>query len=206
MEHRYCNDSLGIFEGFYESGLYNSDTEYNFNYNREDGEPEYELQDFASFKNAVGQAAKDLLCPMLERDGFIKNVTFAGISSPMYYNFTTDRLLIDMDVDFDALKAWVLATDERRDGFNDYLKHNYTSYDGFCSFVENNVEGFFENSYGDYKDVLIDYYLLVAILDTEHVTDEDWTESSYRYDLVEAADELLWEFMVPVEEADSVTA
>ena len=206
MEYRYCNDNLGIFEGFYESGLYNSDTEYDFNYNREEGEPEYELLDFASFKQAVGQAAKDLLCPMLERDGFIKNVTFAGISSPTYYNFTTDRLLIDMDADFDALKAWVLETEERKEGFGEYLKQNYTSRDGFMSFVENTVEGFFEDSYGSYQDVLIDYYLLVAILDTEHVTDENWTESSYRYDLVEAADGLLWEFMVPVDEADAVTA
>lgn len=206
MEYRYCNDNLGIFEGFYESGLYNSDTEYKFNFCRTEGEPEYELKDFDGFKNAVGEGATDLLCPMLERDGFIKNVKFAGISSPRYYNFTTDRLLIDMDVDFDALKAWVLETEERREGFNAYLKKNYTSYDGFCSFVDNNVEGFFENSYGDYKDVLIDYYLLVAILDTEHVTDKSWTESSYRYDLFEVADDLLWEFMVPVEEDDSITA
>lgn len=200
MQYTYCNDNLGIFEGFYESALYNSDTEYYFNLDS-DG-PECGLEDFDGFKNKVGEAATELLRPMLERDGFARDVRFAGISSPMYYNYTTDKLLVEMDIDFGALREWVLGSESRRDGFGKYLAENYTSRSGFLSFVSNTVDGYFSESYDRYQDVLIDYYLLSRIGGSYKPDYEDVWESQYRLELIEMADGILWDYMVPIADGE----
>lgn len=200
MRYTYTNADTLIFEGFYESNLYNSDTEYNFNYGLEQ---ECELKDFDGFKKAVGKAATNLLRPMLERDGFVSDVKFEGIESPREYNFTTDSLLISMDIDFDALKAWVLETEERRNGFDRYLTVNYSNRPGFFSFVANGIDSYFERSYDRHQNVLIDYYLLTEICGSENVAEDiDW-DCGYCSDLIEAADDALYEYMVPTEDTET---
>lgn len=200
MQYTYTNADTLIFEGFYESALYNSDTEHNFNCGLEE---EYELKDFDGFRKAVGEAATNLLRPMLERDGFVSDVKFEGIKSPREYNFTTDSLLISMDIDFDALKAWVLETEERCNGFDRYLTVNYSNRPGFVSFVGNDLDRYFERSYDRYQDVLIDYYLLTEICGSERVTEDIDLDCDYRLNLIESADDALHEFMIPTEETET---
>ena len=205
-EHmEYCPDNLNIFEGFYESCLYNSDKEYNFNASTEAGEPEYELDDYNEFTKEVGEAAVDCLSTVIGYDDeIVSGLEFSHISSPAYYNFTTDKLVMNADIDLDALKAWVLGDEARRKGFDDYLSEKYSSRDGFTSFVANNVDDYFEDSYDQYYDVLVDYYVLTKIYDGN--PDVVWCclnksiESDYHWRLYEDADEIFYMHMRPASE------
>lgn len=202
----YSPDCLDIFPGFYESLLYNSDTEYCANQDREEGEPEREIKDWAGFTRAVCEGVTEVLRPILERVPEVcDGVVYAGMTSPRYYNYSTDRLEVDMNFDADALKEWVLSDECRREGFDSYLHERYTSYDGFISFVENDIDSFFEESYEAYADVLLDYYVLCEILGDEDVV---WAKRNqrdmpaYTWDIYEVANECFWDFFEPVESDD----
>ena len=205
----YIPDNLMIFEGFYESSLYNSDMEYNFNYNREDGELEYELDDWDEYRKDVCLAVTDALRPYLcNDDGICASVEFNNLSSPMKYNFTTDKIELDIEIDLDKLKDWVLCDEKRRTEFNRYLSAKYTSYNGFMSFVDNNVDAFFKEggSFERFPDVLIDYYVLTEIYGTTDivgVAEKHETREAYHWEIYEAADEIFYMHMKPVADNES---
>lgn len=202
-EFFYTPDNLEIFPGFYESLLYNSDTEYCANQEREEGEPEREIKDWDGFTEAVCKGITDVLRPILEREDFCTDVEYVGMTSPRYYNYSTDKLDIRMQLDLDALKDWVLSDDDRRDGFDAYLREKYTSYDGFCSFVENNIDGYFEK--WEYPDVLVDYYVLCEIFDDPDVVNAKRYQrelTGYTWDIYEIASDCFWEFFEPIESDD----
>jgi hypothetical protein len=69
---------------------------------------------------------------------WIKKVEFTGdFSSPREYNFSTDTLNFTIEVDYKELKKAVLDLKENKE-FAEYLRENYTSYDGFWSYTPNN--------------------------------------------------------------------
>lgn len=57
------------------------------------------------------------------------------IYSPKYYNFATDN--IDLEVELDLAEVLAIVSEER-DSFDDFLRANYSSYDGFLSHTANN--------------------------------------------------------------------
>jgi hypothetical protein len=59
------------------------------------------------------------------------------IYSPKFYNFGTDEIV--MDVTFNKTKVLQVVKKER-EIFNQFLKDDYTSYDGFTSFTSNNYD------------------------------------------------------------------
>lgn len=196
QKHTYHQYSTSLFEGFYESNLYNSDTEYNLNrYLNEgsDNPTEYEIKDFAGFCRKVSEYAVSLLESDLNIDSTIlSNLTLLEIDSPRFYNFSTDRLVISCMVDVQKLRAYALR--QHLDAFESYLKENYTSVDGFISFVPNNAADFkhWMDHHNMAIDVLIEFYLL-SVIDLD----------SYHRDLYEKANELQMEFMTPTSLADA---
>ena len=186
----YQNWSREIFQGFYESELYNSDTEYNINTNCEEGEQGYELQDWEGFTQAVAKAHADLLFDNLEqKEQVIKSIEYKGLYSPRYYNFETDKLELVIDCDVEALKTYCFK--DNCGEFDLYLYDNFTSYDGFISFVPNNVKEFMSKYEDDTErllNVMIEFYILQN-LDLE----------TYRYATVEYAQDCLYDHMKPVE-------
>lgn len=188
----YQNWSTEIFQGFYESELYNSDTEYSFNTNNDEDGQGYELQDWEGFTQAVAKEHADLLFDNLEqKEQIIKSIEYKGLYSPRYYNFETDKLDLIVDCDIEALKGYCFKNYK---AFDLYLHDNFTSYDGFISFVPNNVKEFAEK-YEDDKErllnVMIEFYILQN-LDLE----------TYRYATVEYAQDCLYDHMKPVEQED----
>lgn len=161
---KYTNWSTEIFEGFYESRLYNSDCP--------------SLKDFERFTHRVGKYATAEMYHSLPYRDFtlIRKMKFAGISSPKYYNFETDRLMIEITYDDDALASYCF--EHNRNEFDIYLRQNFTSYDGFISFVANNVSDFKkqmdeEESSGwsnRCSQVMLEFYLLQT-LDLEGIRD-----------------------------------
>jgi len=85
------------------------------------------------------------------------------LDSPREYNFRTDRVFLDLVFDenklsllFDYFEKNILKTKE----FDEYLTNNYTSYDGFMSFVENNPTDFFNNA----KQFKIEFEIMLGLI------------------------------------------
>lgn len=164
MKFNYCNWTTELFAGFYESILFNSDTLYNLNLM--DCIPDgytYDIKDFNKFMDDVGNKATDILADLLPND-IIKSMEFIKISSPHYYNFETDRLIIGMDLNLNKLKQFCFK--DNKESFNEYLKDNFTSYDGFISYISNSIQDFIYdyNTKPLEKDrlinVMVEFYIL----------------------------------------------
>lgn len=206
--YSYCDDSRVIMPGFYESVLFYSDKLYeeNIDYKSycEDNEQEFVEQDIDDFKAYMDEVCKsitdNLIAPMLTEDSNIcDKVEFDHVSSPRYYNFTTDKIVMNLNIDLDALKEFILNNEHYYNGFDKYLKAHYTPRDGFCSFVANNIDDFFNEN--EYMDVLIDYYLLTKIYGYTNVVDmeREYAETSYEYDMIEIADKVFYNHLTAVE-------
>lgn len=162
---KYTNWSTEIFEGFYESRLYYSDCPM--------------LPNFDEFERRVGEYATDIMYESLPIPDFtlIKKMDFVGIYSPKYYNFETDRLMIEITYDDDALASYCF--EHTRNEFDIYLRETFSSYDGFHSFIANNVSDFKTQMEDEEtsgwsnrcSQVMLEFYLLQN-LDFEDVRDK----------------------------------
>ena len=163
------NNDQRIFCGLYESTLYDSDTDYYLAEALADEDTSDKVEvdyDFNEFTKVAGEACVDSLEKELYSHDVVTNMDYVGMSSPRYYNYETDKVLIDVDYNFIALVKYCRHTN--KDKFNQYLKDNYTSYDGFISFVENSVDGFFSKDwFNSHKNmavqVMIEFYLTSEI-------------------------------------------
>ena len=158
--------------GLYESTLYDSDTDY-FLAESIGGSCGDDVDyDFDAFKECAGQSCVDSLEYELYSHDVITDIEYLGMHSPKYYNYDTDRVLVDVDYNFIQLVKYCKHTN--KDRFNQYLKDKYTSYDGYISFVENNVNDFFEKEwFNSHKNmaiqVMIEFYLVQEINLERHV-------------------------------------
>ena len=160
------NNDLRIFQGLYESTLYNSDTDYYLAQTLGGSLGDEVDYDFNEFKQVAGKACVNSLEDELYSHDIIINMDYAGMSSPAFYNYDTDRVLIDIDYNFIALVKYCKHTN--RDKFNQYLKDNYTSYSGYISFVENSIDSFFSKDwFNSHKNmavqIMIEFYLTSEI-------------------------------------------
>ena len=188
MKVEYENFSAELFQGFYDSALYNSDSlsymseeEFNIFYDfRENG--------FEEFEQEVARQCVQLLWDNLDDDkGFIKSLEYKGLYSPRYYNFETDKLDMIVDCDTESLIEYVKTT--ARGDFDKYLQQNWKCRDGFVSFVPDNVGKFFvelEDDFNKLIQVIIEYYLL------KHVNLD-----SYFEDCCDMAREVIIEYTEP---------
>ena len=110
--------------------------------------------DNTKFKAVILERATDFITdevkPLLVDLGLgITDIKVVGMYSPKYYNFETDTLNFDLVTDdkftdniIDVINF--LEPKELAD-FSKFLKDNYTSYDGFTSFTDNNVTDLIES-------------------------------------------------------------
>lgn len=187
---KYINWTCAIFPGFYESDLYNSDTLYNINYSQDEGDPELDFYEggFDEYCQSVAKQAAELLACDLDQDQeIIKESRFVALHSPRFYNYETDKIECELDLDWPALLAWIK---KNLDSFDEYLKNNFTSRDGFWSFVPNNAKEFFndlDNDFDRLSQVIIEYYIL------EHLDLDLWREH-----LWEIASNTIYQYLEPV--------
>ena len=203
---QYTNWSTQIFEGFYESMLWSSDSVLYLS----EGEPEppvgfyYDLCDFDGYEKEVAEYAVHLIdsefsASWYDENKIIYGVRFLGIDSPQYYNFTTDKLEMEVDVDYEGLKKFCLETN--REEFDDYLHEHFTSCDGFISFVDNSVKDFesnLETESDKYDQVMLEFY----ILSQDYFKETDCGWSDYKTDLYEPLNKMQWERLCLYSEKD----
>lgn len=197
---KYINWDTTIFAGFYDSILYSSDMLYDLSqcddelqeneyydfYDDEQGNYTYKLYEQAVSKECV-KALLNNLCQGSKN--IIQDMQFIALHSPAYYNFETDKLEIEITLDWDKLLIW---TQENCGAFNEYLHDNFTTRDGFTSFVPNNYNEFMHDLHDDFErlsQVVIEFYILQN-LDTD----------SYEQDCIEIAGDLIREYTKPTKD------
>lgn len=183
---RFMNDNLRIFPGLYESVLYNSDTDYLLADALGASQGEELIYDFDEFKKLAGNACVDSLDKELYSHDVIIDMRHVGINSPACYNYTTDKVIIDIDYNFIALVKYCKHT--KRKEFNKYLADNYTSCSGYASFVKNSVGEFFAKDwFNSHKNiaiqVMIEFYLINKVDLEAHLCDmyeacQEWLYSN----------------------------
>lgn len=181
-----------LFPGFYESCLYNSDMLYFMSENDEDGK-EWDFVEpngYAEYEIAVCKKCIEDIMDLMENNDAITDMQFKEINSPREYNFTTDKLVCEVEIDLDKLRKYCYETE--REKFEEYLKENYSSYDGFISFIPNNVKEFEQEK--DDTDVMIDFYILSHL--EEGYSEEGW-EILREYN-AESAQNLIYNYVQPI--------
>ena len=169
---------LPFFCGFYESPLYNCDTLY---WETTENEMEYwrdrfddetltanDLDiDFPRFTEECAKAYMDAFFNNADCPGFIKSMEFSKIVSPSYYNFETDRLFVNVEFEEDWRDKVKTFMDENKEWLTERIKKDWSSRDGFFSFMNNTYEGWYEELQSDdaderYIGVMIGYIMYCA--------------------------------------------
>lgn len=146
------------------------------------GEPVYEefVCDGEDIKNSILENAPEFLeerirevCPSAQFSDY-------SVYMPRAYNFETDTLNFTLDIsDADYQRMYDECINDPE--FEEFLKDNYSSYDGFFSYMANNLEDF---------ETQKDFYKVSAMLNFL-TRDEDYREG-VDYDYDEALNEWMW--------------
>lgn len=169
------NIELPFFPGYYESILYSSDDSYyaikeelEYYKNEYDGDADGEIYaqlteddldfDFEGYVKEMNDYWVDAFKSNMPE--IVVSVENVEMTSPKYYNFETDRLWADVKLSDDWQDKVRTFMDENKDWLRDRIKKDWTSYDGFNSFMSNNFD------------------------DTSHDDDEDyWGDKSWYFHL-----------------------
>lgn len=171
------NIELPFFPGFYESDLENSDTSYwaikeELEYMQDTyilkEHPEYKTltEDdldfrYSDFEHDLAVAFADAWWN--NAPSIVESVEFSEIVSPKYYNFSTDRLFADVELKEDWKEGMRAFMTKNADWLKERIKEDWTSYDGFCSFMSNDLSEWdkylFEDMDERYISVMLGYMM-----------------------------------------------
>lgn len=169
---------LPFFPGFYETHYNNSDTayraikeelEYYFKGDLLEEHPEYRYltEDDLDFDDA--QYEKDIMEGFIEvwknhAPDFITDIRFDTLDRPRYYNFRNDRLYayITLADNWEEEMRHFIALNH--DWLSEKVHEDWTSYDGFISFMENEIDEWDTNLFNEqdprYIGTMIGYMML----------------------------------------------
>lgn len=163
MIFTYENWSSKVFNGLYESIIFNSDTFYNM----VDGveipegfEPDFKPNGYEEMRQITLQSwcerIKEYTPDSLISLDYIKPVS---MWSPSEYNFYTDCIRAEVKLDYRKLKKYCFTTHKQE--FDEYLHKNFTSRDGFWSFTPNNIKDYKEKvqENKNYVDMMFEFFL-----------------------------------------------
>ena len=206
LKENMYNWSTVIFPGYYDSILYNSDTMYSFNEDMEDL-PEgktYDIEKWEDFTTDVNKQVTKKLDELCACYDVLTGINYLGMSSPKYYNYETDSL--NLEVSYNIRKLFKFCFKTAVEDFKKYLHNNFTSYDGFMSFIPNNLEESKRDLHNKKEfekllDVMIEFYMLICLNDENryscpdnfNTSLADYTCNSYKEDLSEISMNAVYE-------------
>lgn len=132
--------------GMYESNIspYNVFDDYSIDDDKKNGDihysSEYYWDNFQNdkYKKRIQELSSEFLDGKIDNDNGIEiTIKCKEIYSPKEYNFGTDEIV--MDVTYSKMRILQVVKKDH-ENFNQFLKDNYTSYDGFMSFTSNNFD------------------------------------------------------------------
>ena len=126
------------FPGFYDSLLSDRlDLSYEYLTTDEDGNPDPELEFEVDWKATHIEAAKDYAYAWLRHYGI--EGEFSYMTSPRFYNYSTDEAYVEFKVStlLDLLSQYKdeVYNDDRISYFEKWVTDNYSTRDGFISFI-----------------------------------------------------------------------
>lgn len=154
------NIELPFFPGFYESDLENGDTAYwaikeELEYYRNESDTpckeltEVDLDfDYKAYEEEVRNAWVDGFREHMPE--IITSLEGVEMTSPRYYNFSTDKLWADIELKDgweDDIRTFMT---ENADWLRERIREDWTSYDGFMSFMSNNFDDLSHDEDEDY--------------------------------------------------------
>tara|TARA_R110001606_G_scaffold238925_1_gene386926 strand:+ start:88 stop:693 length:606 start_codon:yes stop_codon:yes gene_type:complete len=132
--------TLPIFTGFYGTlfgDISDNKMEQDIEYYLDEFNVDLDCDDF-DFKSINLEVSKEacngvqtMIKEYLDIDSKIK---FVALDSPRYYNFENDEIICEIDMD---IKEIINYIEKNIIMFDSYISENFTSRDGFASFVSN---------------------------------------------------------------------
>lgn len=114
-----------------------------------DANPDYEYADFnnVSYNDGMDRAIMNIATPIIE-DAIREilpsaNITPTEVYHPRYYNFEKDELYFTLTCSASEYNALFERT-VNDPAFENFLKSNYRSYDGFISFMADDLDEFYK--------------------------------------------------------------
>ena len=172
----YCQ----CFGGFYESQWLNCDSVYdevrNLELNSGVDLSDNDIDiDYDAFTKKIGEEyTSELESIFKEALGYEDfNMEFVCISSPREYNFATDQIVYNLTTKDDEKFFEVVRAKmhEHYATLKDMIKERHTSYDGFFSFMSNNIDEWFdevkENEHRPYLECVLEYLAEIYLNDEE---------------------------------------
>lgn len=150
------NTQAMFFPGFYESVLENSDMTYediqSFIDDLHDNHPKLDVDedndievDYKGYEKEIAAAwARGYASYMPD---FVISCEFESVVPPRNtgygpdYRFGTDKLYVDIEMEDNWLERMKAFISENQEWFKKRIADDWTSYDGFWSYMENNLEG-----------------------------------------------------------------
>ncbi len=134
---------LPIFTGFYES-VFSPTEDMEIDYINEEREnkglskiefDQFEF-DYDSYETDVAHCC----CSFIESElsQYVEGVNFQLINSPKEYNFATDSIHVEIELNEEKIENIKKFIFEHSNEFAEYIRDRYTSYDGFMSYYSNN--------------------------------------------------------------------
>jgi hypothetical protein len=139
METTKFETFLPLFPGFYCTYLESDDAEtleldYINEQRAENGLEPIEWDecefDYDEYHQRVSEAYTEAVEHELKSLRLVNNIEFQKLISPKEYNFSTDSIDVEIDVNIENLQKYIA---ENKQKFIEYLKEKYTSCSGFIS-------------------------------------------------------------------------
>ena len=140
---------LPFFPGFYETIYFNSDTDYyaieeELEYYQESEEnPNLTADDldfdYEEYTNDVTNAFV-LAWKANAPKSVVENVEFEELDSPRYYNYRNDKIYATVTLTENWEEEMRKFMEENKEWLKERIKKDWTSYDGFMSFMENDYD------------------------------------------------------------------
>lgn len=124
----------------------------------------FDCVDYRKSECALNVAYAEALDNLLtECVGFKTHITYESMSSPREYNFTTDRIFVDIPKSV-VRKLWRISKADGHNALRERIAKHCTSYDGFISYYKNDLKSWLKRSVErwDHNELEI---LLLAVLD-----------------------------------------
>lgn len=154
------NIELPFFPGFYESDLENGDTAYwaireELQYYQEECDTPCKELTEGDLDFNYADYEKDVREQWVEgfrehKPEFVLSIENVEMTSPKYYNFSTDRLWADVELRDDWMDVVREFMVENADWLRERIKDDWTSYDGFMSYMSNNFDDLSHDEDEDY--------------------------------------------------------
>ena len=144
MTKIFVNETVGklqCFAGFYDS-IWSPDDDIYYECAEENLEEDVDFTfDYNQYQNDICEAYTEVWESWMRE--FISDdieLEFVEVHSPRFYNYETDSCRVNIRLTQSAEDAIIDKIEKHRNQLTKWIKENHTSYDGFSSYLSNDID------------------------------------------------------------------